>query len=183
DRLILHGRALPRRSNRLAQALTGRSVIQPADQQRLSYVVSISAGGPVHDRADWQYDFERWCRVHGRVVERKRPNRSGTTRIASFEGTPALVAFIVDWIGPEWLERAMQGSVSIQAPTDVSALFVQLQELLSLTHKIDARTRIADFRFWAAARATLGLDLPSTELKTGNWDHLFEQDQTNAVRK
>ncbi|MGF9759705.1 hypothetical protein AAII07_31370, partial [Microvirga sp. 0TCS3.31] len=27
DRLILHGRALPRRSNRLAQALTGRSFV------------------------------------------------------------------------------------------------------------------------------------------------------------
>jgi hypothetical protein len=160
-----------------------RSSIQPSDQQRQSYEVTISAEGPNRDRDDWQYDFERWCRGHGRVVERKRPNRNGTTRIASFEGTPALVAFIVDWIGLEWLERAMHGSVGIQAPTDVSAVFVQLQELLSLTHKIDARTRIADFRLWAAARATLGLDVPSTELKTGNWDHLFDQDQTNAVRE
>jgi hypothetical protein len=150
---------------------------------RQSYEVTISAEGPDRDRDDWQYDFEHWCRGHGRVVERKRPNRNGTTRIASFEGTPAVVAFIVDWIGLEWLERARQGSVGIQAPTDVSAPFVQLQELLSLTHKIDARTRIADFRFWAAARATLGLDVPSTELKIGNWDHLFDQDQKNAIRE
>jgi hypothetical protein len=50
-------------------------------------------------------------------------------------------------------------------------------------HKIDARTRIADFRFLAAARATLGLDLPLTELTTGNWDQLFDQDQRNAIRE
>ena len=34
----------------------------------------------------------------------------------------------------------------------------------------------------AAARATLGLGLPLTGLKTGNWDQLFDQDQQNAVR-
>lgn len=34
----------------------------------------------------------------------------------------------------------------------------------------------------AAARATLGLGLPPTGLKTGNWDQLFDQDQQNAVR-
>jgi hypothetical protein len=66
--------------------------------------------------------------------------------------------------------------------TDVSAVFVQLQELLSLMPKVDARTRPADFRFWAAARATPGLKLPLTGFKTGNWDQLFDQDQKNAVR-
>jgi hypothetical protein len=159
------------------------SAIQPVDHQRQSYEVSISAEGPVRARDDWRYDFERWCRGHGRVLERKRPYRNRTTRIASLEGTPAIVAFIVDWIGLEWLERTMQGSVNTQPPTDVSALFVQLQELLSLTHKIDARTRVADYRVWAAARATLGLTLPATELKSGNWDHLFDQDQKNAIRE
>jgi hypothetical protein len=99
------------------------------------------------------------------------------------KGTPAIVAYIVDWVGLEWLERTMEGSTADQAPTDVSALFVQVEELRSLVHKIDARTRVADYRVWAAARATLGLTLPETELKTGNWDHLFEQEQKKTARK
>lgn len=159
------------------------SEIQPADQQRLSYDVSIIAEGPARAREDWVYGFERWCRGHGRVVERKRPYRNKTARVASLEGTQALVTFIIEWIGLEWLERAMQGTVDNQPPTDVSALFGQLQELLSLTHKIDARTRVADYRVWAAARATLGFTLPVTELNSGNWDHLLDQDQKNAIRK
>jgi hypothetical protein len=68
-------------------------------------------------------------------------------------------------------------------PTDVSALFIQLQELPSVINKIDTRTRIADFRFWAVAQATLGLPVPSTGLKTGNWDHPFYQDRTSAIRE
>jgi hypothetical protein len=163
--------------------LTFTSAIQPADQQRQAYEVSVSVEGPANNRADWGYDFEHWCRGHGRIVERKGRYQNRTTRIASLRGTPAIVAFIVDWIGLDWLERVMHSTVSIQAPTDVSAVFVQLQELLSLTHKIDARTRVADFRFWAAARASLGLPIPATELKSGNWDHLFDQDPKNAARE
>jgi hypothetical protein len=34
----------------------------------------------------------------------------------------------------------------------------------------------------AAARATLGLGLSPTDLKTSNWDQLFDQDQKNAAR-
>jgi hypothetical protein len=45
------------------------------------------------------------------------------------------------------------------------------------------RTQVVDYRIWAAARATLGLALPDTELKTGNWDHLFEQEQKKTARK
>jgi hypothetical protein len=158
------------------------SVIQPADQQRLSYEISISAQGPSLDRAGWAYDFEHWCRDHGRIVERKGRHRNRTTRVASAKGTAATVAFIIDWIGLEWLERAMQRGANIQPSDDVSALSAQLQEIASLTHKIDMRTKVTDFRLWAAARATLGLPLPSTDITPSNWDHLLDQKSTNAVQ-
>jgi hypothetical protein len=162
--------------------LSFTSVIQPADQQRLSYEISISAQGPTLDRAGWAYDFEHWCRDHGRIVERKGRHRNRTTRVASAKGTAATVAFIIDWIGLEWLERAMQGGANIQPSDAVSALSAQLQEIASLTHKIDMRTKVTDFRLWAAARATLGLPLPSTDITPSNWDHLFDQKAKNAVQ-
>ena len=51
---------------------------------------------------------------------------------------------------------------------------MQLQELLSLIYKIDDRTRVVDFRMWAAARTMLGLATPSPDLKSLNWDHLLD---------
>ncbi|MBJ6127801.1 hypothetical protein [Microvirga splendida] len=159
------------------------SSIQVVDRQIPAYEIHISAEGPLQARMDWRYSFEQWCRGHGRILTRKRPYQNTSTSSAVLKGTPAIVAYIVDWIGLEWLERTMEESTADQAPTDVSALFVQQQELLSLVHKIDARTRVADYRAWAAARAMLGLPLPTTELTSGNWDHLFEQDQKNTSRK
>jgi hypothetical protein len=159
------------------------SSIQVVDRQIPAYEIHISAEGPLQARMDWRYSFEQWCRGHGRILTRKRPYQNTSMSSAVLKGTSGIVAFVIDWIGLDWLERAMSGGIANQPPDDVSALFVQQQELLSLVHKIDARTRVADYRAWAAARAMLGLPLPATELTSGNWDHLFEQDQKNAARK
>ncbi|WP_230534397.1 hypothetical protein [Microvirga roseola] len=96
-----------------------------------------------------------------------------------------MVSFIIEWVGLEWLERALdQAASASEAPeVDLSPVFNQLQELLSLTHKIDARTRVAEYRTWAAARATLGLPVPLPDMKSGNWDHLLETDRNASAQK
>jgi len=159
--------------------------IKARDWQRPSFEVSIAATGPSRERDQWLLALERWGKAQGQLLTGNRPYRNTTSRSASLQGASAIVSFIVEWVGLEWLERALKGAV--RAPetpeVDLSPVFKQLQELLSLTNKIDARTRVADYRTWAAARATLGLPVPLPDMKSGNWDHLLETDRKASARK
>ncbi|MEZ0169510.1 hypothetical protein [Microvirga sp. TS319] len=165
--------------------LVFRCSIEALDWQRPSFEVSIAATGPSRERDHWLLALERWGKAQGQVLTGNRPYRHTTSRSAALQGASAVVSFIVEWVGLEWLERALDGAANApEAPeVDLSPVFNQLQELLSLTHKIDARTRLADYRTWAAARATLGLPVPLPDMKAGNWDHLLEANRKGSTQK
>lgn len=159
--------------------------ITALDWQRPTFEISISAEGPPRERDQWLIALDRWGKAQGQRLTGNRPYRNTTSRRASLQGASAVVSFIVEWVGLEWLERALGGAIhTTQAPeVDLTPVFTQLQELLSLTHKIDARTRVADYRTWAAARATLGLPVPLPDMQSGNWDHLLEPDRKATAQK
>jgi len=159
--------------------------VKALDWQRPSFEVSIAATGPSRERDQWLLALERWGKAQGQVLTGNRPYRNTTARSASLQGASAVVSFIIEWVGLEWLEYLFDKAASPpEAPeVDLAPVFHQLQELLSLIHKIDARTRVADYRTWAAARATLGLPVPLPDMKSGNWDHLLETDRNASAQK
>lgn len=96
-------------------ALVFSSSIQVVDRQIPAYEIHISAEGPLQARMDWRYSFEQWCRGHGRILTRMRPYQNISTSSAVLKRTPAIVAYIVDWVGFERLELTMEGSSAIEA--------------------------------------------------------------------
>lgn len=157
-------------------ALDFSTFIEVVDRPRAVFKVFIQAKGPSTHRKSWLRAFETWCAEHGYVPVGSRANRQTIERSVTLIGYVAIAAFIVEWIGLDWIDHALQdiGSWKQDLGADLQSLRNDIFELSKVLMKIEERASVADFRLWAAARGLLGLELPAFNMTELNWDHLLK---------
>jgi hypothetical protein len=88
-------------------------------------------------------------------------------------GPETLVAFIVQWLGLDWLEQALQGSLpNTPSAADLKAILDRLAAIEDNLFKNYRQTVAVDYRLWAAGQALHGKPVqPPSKLEPElTWD-------------
>jgi hypothetical protein len=152
-------------------------LIEVMDRPRAIFKVLIQARGTIAYRRGWRRAFENWCLGYGRAPTGGNAFRQTLERSVTLVGYPVITAFIVEWVGLDWVDRALQDSEKPSpqpAAADLQALRSAFQPLAEAIDRIEKRASLTDYRLWAAARGILGLDLPQVDMTRSNWDHMLK---------
>jgi hypothetical protein len=157
-------------------ALDFSTFIDVVDRQRAVFDVFIQARGPAAHRRSWVKEFETWCAGHGYVPTGGKAYKQTLERSVTLVGYPAIAAFIVEWVGLDWVDRALQKpETQPQDPAPyIQALQDEVRAISKTLEVIEEKATLADYRLWAAARGILGMSLPPVNLAKFNWDMLFK---------
>jgi hypothetical protein len=164
--------------------LSFTSRINVLDGPQPAFTAFIQAEGlAASDRKGWGTDFKRWCTGYGQIPVAGKPTRSLLRRCVTLESISVVAAFIIEWVGLDWVDHALQ---EVKRPPqdlrpDLQALRDEVREISKSIEKIEERATLADYRLWAAARGMLGLTLPPVDLTSNNWDFMFDPESEPQV--
>jgi len=121
---------------------------------------AIKAEGPLEAITMWWQDLQHWCAEQGDCVLMNKGARSGYSEPAllTFGSSPeVLVAFIVQWLGLDWLEQALLDSPpNTPSAADLKAILERLTAIENNLFKNYRQTVAVDYRLWAAGQALHG---------------------------
>jgi hypothetical protein len=163
--------------------LNFNSYIEVVDRPRAVFKVFVQARGRSALRKRWLQAFETWCTEHGYVPVGRRAYKQTIERSATVIGYPSIADFIIEWVGLDWVDQALQDMESRHQSigADLRSLRNDVLGISKALVKIEERTSIADFRLWAAARGLLGLELPSFDMTGHNWDHVLKPESESQA--
>lgn len=132
--------------------------------ERLMYYhlknATIKAKGPIRAIKLWRRDLERWCAEQGNYALMNKVDRSGYSDSAfvTFGRSPeVLVAFIVKWLGQEWLERTLLDSPpNTPSAADLKSILDRLATIEGSLFRDFQQTVAVDYSIWAAGKACHG---------------------------
>jgi hypothetical protein len=136
----------------------------------------IEAQGPADALIMWWQDLVDWCAQRKDCILVNKGVRSGDSdpALVTFGGSPeALVPFIVQWLGLDWLEQALQGSPPAHSSAaDLKAILDRLAAIEDNLFKNYRQTVAVDYRLWAAGQALHGKPVqPPSKLEPElSWD-------------
>jgi hypothetical protein len=137
---------------------------------------TIEAKGPSDAIIMWWQDLEHWCEEREDCVLGNKGLRSGYSNpafVTLVSGPETLVAFIVQWLGLDWLEQALQGSLpNTPSAADLKAILDRLAAIEDNLFKNYRQTVAVDYRLWAAGQALHGKPVqPPSKLEPElTWD-------------